>query len=325
MKKDQAEETETQFFVDRQSIESNTEISSEMRASLAFLPEPPSDFSVDVDLAGELNKLTFNEREKLEEEIHGVRCGAEIETPKLLEESLANFDSIVNARKENDKVRVLRNVVRISSLGENEAQTAKSQCYLNDPDVRLRFLRCEQFDVDQAVERFVNFLEFAAELYGDFVAERPISFSDFDPREETALLNSRVQYLPFRDRSGRRVCASVGTCNFDLDSDLRLKILMYLHWVISEDIETQRKGVVFVSWIFDEDETKSWEKVLRPNMKKDVRSFHVKHWVSVPIRLTSYHHFYVEDTLFFRMLYNLYVYHIKEANIRKCFKSFFGE
>eukprot|EP00533_Pseudo-nitzschia_delicatissima_P013490 CAMPEP_0197264794 /NCGR_PEP_ID=MMETSP1432-20130617/2004_1 /TAXON_ID=44447 /ORGANISM="Pseudo-nitzschia delicatissima, Strain UNC1205" /LENGTH=568 /DNA_ID=CAMNT_0042729467 /DNA_START=55 /DNA_END=1761 /DNA_ORIENTATION=+ len=320
----EVETAETQF-VDRQSIESNSEIFTEMRASLALLPEPPSEFSVDADLAGELLKLSFKERSKLEEEIHGVRCGDEIETPQLVEESLSKFDSIVNAKKENDQVHVLRNIVRISLLGENEAQAAKSQCYLNDPDVRLRFLRCEQFDVDQAVERFVNFLEFTAELYGDFVAKRPISISDFDPKEETALLNSRVQYLPFRDRSGRRVCVSVGTCNFDLDHDLRFKILIYLHWVISEDIETQRKGVVFVSWIFDEDETKSWETVLRPKMKQGARYFHVKHWVSVPIRLASLHHYYVQDTLFFKMLYNLYVYHIKEANIRKCFKRFFGD
>ncbi len=322
--KDEVQTTKTQFL-DPQPINSNSEISSEMRASLAFLPAPPKDFSVDSDLAGELLKLSFKERAKLEEEIHGVRCGEEIETPELVEESLSKFDSILNAKKENDQIRVLRNIVRISLLGENEAQVAKSKCYLNDPDVRLRFLRCEQFDVDKAIERFVNFLEFTAELYGDFVADRPISISDFDPREETALLNSRVQYLPFRDRSGRRVCCSVGTCNFDLDNDLRFKILIYLHWVVSEDIETQRKGVVFVSWIFDEDETKSWETVLRPKMKQKTRSFHVKHWVSVPIRLASLHHYYVQDTLFFRMLYSMYVYHIKEANIRKCFKRFFGE
>ena len=107
-------------------------------------------------------------------------------------------------------------------------------CYLNDPNIRLRFLRSEFFDSQKAVERFVLYLEFIQELFGDFVAERPISVNDFNDTntnsnnndikkstkikkeksqkrkdieqesstEMKALLNSRLQYLPFRDRSG---------------------------------------------------------------------------------------------------------------------------
>jgi hypothetical protein len=109
-------------------------------------------------------------------------------------------------------------------------------CYLNDPNIRLRFLRSEFFDSQKAVERFVLYLEFIQELFGNFVAERPISVNDFNDTNTTnnnsndnlkkstkikkeksqkrkdieqesstemkALLNSRLQYLPFRDRSG---------------------------------------------------------------------------------------------------------------------------
>ena len=108
-------------------------------------------------------------------------------------------------------------------------------CYLNDPNIRLRFLRSEFFDSQKAVERFVLYLEFIQELFGDFVAERPISVNDFNDNDDSnnnnkdikkstknkkeksqkrkdieqesstemkALLNSRLQYLPFRDRSG---------------------------------------------------------------------------------------------------------------------------
>ena len=57
----------------------------------------------------------------------------------------------------------------------------------------------------------MNFLKFTSELFGDFVAERPIQIFDFDTKkEQITLQNSRLQYLPFRDRSGRRVFVGVG-------------------------------------------------------------------------------------------------------------------
>ena len=291
----------------------------------SILPDPPSNFSVETSLADELLKLDFKDRAELQEEIHGVRCGAAEETPEFVERSLSEFDAELNARREQTPTNnVLRNVVPISSLDEEAAKAAKSKCYLNDPDVRLRFLRCDLFVVEKAVARLITFLEFTSDLFGDFVAERPIRISDFNSKEEIALQNSRVQYLPFRDRSGRRVLASVGTSNFDLDVNLRFKILMYLHWVVSEDVETQRKGVVIITWIFDEAENKTWEKTLRPAMKNGIRPVHSKHFASLPVRLASLQHYYVHDTLFFRSMAALYVFHV-EAECRKLYKSHFGK
>lgn len=295
-------------------------------ARIPTLQEPPSQYSVDVDLANELLKLDFKDRVKLEEKVHGVASGTATETPELLKQSLDDFDSKVNDLKEGDEPKpMLRNVIRISSLGEAEAKAAKSECYLNDPDTRLRFLRCENFDVVKAVERFNNFLEFSSEVFGDYVADRPFAISDFDSKEQTLFANSRTQYLPFRDRSGRRVCASVGACNFDIEPKLKFKMLMLMHWVVCEDIETQQKGVVFVSLVFDESEEKSWQYKLRPKFGANVKDYHVNHWKSIPIRVMSYHQYYFQDTLFFRSIWALYIFHIKDAGIRSCFKSFFGE
>ena len=291
----------------------------------SILAEPPSNFNVDKALASELLKLNFKDRAEIEEEIHGVRDETQKETPEFIKESLAKFDEELNVQKEKGAGDgVLRNVIRISSLNEAELAKAKSECYLNDPDVRIRFLRCEQFALDKSIVRLINFLEFTQELFGDFVAERPISLSDFTNKEETALQNSRVQYLPFRDRSGRRVLANVGSCNFHLEANLRFKILMYLHWVVSEDIETQRKGIVLIAWIFDEDEERSWQHKLRPAMKSSIKPFHLKHYESLPVRMASYQQYYVQDTMFFRTMCSLYVFHIK-PNIRKIFRSYFGK
>ena len=97
-----------------------------MRSSI--LADPPPDFSTETALATELLKLNFKDRAELEEEIHGVHCGAAIETPELLESSLAEFDSKINVLKENDAGKgALRNVIRISSLDKAEAEKAAAR------------------------------------------------------------------------------------------------------------------------------------------------------------------------------------------------------
>jgi len=48
---------------------------------------------VNILLAKELNKLSFNNRERINEEIHGVCCLALEETPELLETALDKLSS----------------------------------------------------------------------------------------------------------------------------------------------------------------------------------------------------------------------------------------
>jgi len=294
------------------------------RSSGQPLPLPPEEFSPEEVLAEELRKLTFTERAEIEEEVHGVRCGAAEETPELIQRSLREFDTILNSRKESEPDNhLLRNVVRTSLLDETEAKAAASKCYLNDPDVRLRFLRCETFLVREAVQRFIKFLEFSRELFGDYIADRPMRLSDFTREEAKILQNSRTQPLPFRDRSGRRVFVSVGGCNFDLSLQLRYKIMMYMHWVVSEDIETQRKGYVAVVWMFDEDERPNTFQKLWQKLRKKHKTFDTAYNGSRPTRLCSFHFFVPQNSPFLRTMANIYSF-TKRPEERKRFKPFFG-
>jgi len=282
----------------------------------AKLPDPPPNFCVRTNLSNELLKLSFKTRLEIENELHGVGCRAVNESPELVELALTEFDCQVNDRKESDpSIRVLRNIVRISPV-------TRSKCYVNDPDIRLRFLRCERFIVEKAVQRFIDFLEFMTELFGDFVAERPVRISDFKKKEVEALMQSRNQYLPFRDRSGRRVLVGVGNCNFHMEPILRYKIFMYLHWAVSEDVETQIKGVVILCWAFDEKNDGTWENNIRPNMSADLRSYHKQQNNSIPVRVVSWQH-YFRDTPYYRFLARLYVYNVDDR-YRSVYKVHFG-
>jgi hypothetical protein len=158
-------------------------------------------------------------------------------------------------------------------------------------------------------------------LWGDFPADRPVRLSDFNSKEETALLNSRCQYLPFRDRSGRRVLVSVGVCNYNMDPRLRFKIFMYMHWIVSEDVETQKKGSVGIAWIFDEDDQSLIK--LAPKFPKELKQYSNFHFNSMPIRQCSFQMYFLNDTITYRLLAAKYVFNL-DSEHRKTFKYHFG-
>ena len=193
------------------------------------------------------------------------------------------------------------NIPSGQTIAEHESKKA---CYVNDPNVRLRFLRAESYDSKKAVNRFISFLVYSQELYGNFVADRPIRLSDLKTRKEKrTLANIAFHFLPFRDRSGRRVFVSVGPCGYDIEPMLRIKILWYMFWIASEDVESQRKGVVIVGWpnnskvdacmtkACDSDSGESidpWEQ-LRPTLINLEGAYQAKAMVGLPMRVAAVH------------------------------------
>ena len=145
-----------------------------------------------------LTDLSLNDRTAIEEEIHGISCMAVEETPHLLEHSLIDFESElhkINPKPAYDKAQQL---LLVSSR-------ESSYCYINEKKFRLRFLRCELFNVQKAAERFIKYLDFVANVYGEYALQRPICMSDFSCEEMLFLREGKYQLLPYQDQSGRRI------------------------------------------------------------------------------------------------------------------------
>jgi len=262
-----------------------------------------------------------------------------------------------------------------SKTSSSSRASAEDECYLNDPNIRLRFLRIEYFNAVKAVTRFVCFLEFAQELFGNFVAERPISIGDFETTSKSAagagqknrvsvddktelktLMNSRGQLLNSRDRSGRRVLIYCGSCNHDTsDPILRYKIVMYLYWIASEDIETQQKGIVVITWPSHEERTSAtvvgrnqqqseiknntpttatktgtsddqWQ-ILRSNiLHHDVR-YHKLSFEAIPARIASIHFCALNNHPVYKVLERLFYFGLPHTmyDLKSRFKTHFGE
>eukprot|EP00536_Pseudo-nitzschia_multiseries_P009620 jgi/Psemu1/201165/e_gw1.273.3.1 len=280
---------------------------------------PPSDFTVEDSISKELLQLSVETRNSIYEEIHGVHCRAVKETPELVEWTSREFDrELMNLARERRRRRVEG---KTNSNSNSNQSNIHNRCYLNDPKIRLGFLRCEFFDVKRALRRFVLFLEYASKIFGDFVSDRPIQVSDFAAQDErTALRNSRQQILPFRDRSGRQVFVSVGDCGFDLDAVLRNKIRLFQCWTaMHEDEETQRKGIVVVSWPSGD----AWSEILKTRLSRRDQEENQLFADSKPVRFASFHLCF-QDTPLNRSPAALCIFSL-DSQTRAVTKIHFGE
>mmetsp|Transcript_39887 Transcript_39887/g.44550 ORF Transcript_39887/g.44550 Transcript_39887/m.44550 type:complete len:614 (-) Transcript_39887:459-2300(-) len=201
-----------------------------------------------------LTNLSFHDRTTIEDEIHGVSCIAVEETPDLLESSLIHFElelHRIDSKPAYDKAQELL------LLSSNPFSIC---CYINDNNFRLRFLRCELFDVRKAAKRFIRYLDFVAEVYGEYALQRPICMSDFSREEMLFLREGGRQLLPYRDQSGRRIFSFFGyDKQKSLSNNSFLKVIFYiLNTCIDScdttnndfnNIESLQKGVILITYV----------------------------------------------------------------------------
>jgi hypothetical protein len=248
---------------------------------------------VDNVLSKELMKLSVQDRNDIQEEIHGVRCMAPTETPELLKQSLEQLQwEIDNTVPLYQKHAYLQSQKQSANANSANIVNSIPSTYVNTAEFRLRFLRCELFDVRKAAHRMTKFLNLVLELWGNFALQRPIQITDFSKQELKQLRKGKYQFLPYRDRcgvTGRRIVCVFPDVEWEaIPPVIRNKIMMYYIWVAGNDTEVQKEGLVFLAW-FD----KSFKVSHRPPIQtKDHEWMTVR---AVAVHLCS------PDTAFYRL------------------------
>lgn len=158
--------------------------------------------AVDDLLKREMMQLSLQARNDIQEEIHGVKCLASNETPQLLEQSLSLLDAQLEMIARSS-TSIPPNVSTRSLL---LARNLGNESFANSPNFKLRFLRCELFHVRKAALRLCEYLYRIHSLFGDFCLRRELDlYKDFTKEELRYFRKGFFQFLPFRDRSGRRI------------------------------------------------------------------------------------------------------------------------
>lgn len=283
-------------MIDKKSDESSSS-STIYEKGMAYSPPTPSNVdpeSVDSMLAAEMFSLSFQDRNKISEEMHGVLCLTPEETPKLVQESLEKLEQEINLLPMEEKETLMLCRKRFGWRGSDQ----KGGSYTNDVDFRIRFLRCTLFDVPKAAKKIANYLDSVVVLFGESALQRPIKLSDFTEEELQIFRTGNLQLLPFRDRSGRRIVAGVDGLAIQYDSKLRYKMLYYLLWTAADDVETQLKGIVVIIWPVS-------DITQHLHNKDDMMKLQKKILKGSPVRVCAFH-FCVPDSPIFHLLRTIF-------------------
>lgn len=271
-----------------------------------YSDETYSPYNVDTLVNNEMMELNVKTRNKIYEEIHGVRCMAPFETPELLERSLKLLDAELASIPPSEKRAFCHASNQKNGSGDNNSSSTESiddqKIYVNTDEFRLRFLRCELFNAKKAARRLVGYLDLIAYCLtfkkGLAVLQRPITLLDLDDIEQMVLRQGHLQILPFRDRSGRRILTAVASLGINYDPNVWYKILLYFLWIAGDDIESQQKGIVVLLWP-------------NPDISKSIKLRYPMHngvnyaqmiVQAVPVRVTAIHFCAPGDNPFFMIL-----------------------
>jgi hypothetical protein len=173
----------------------------------------------DVDLAREMNELSFEEREKVLEEVHGVDKTRE-ETPEFVAASIEAFDQALSSRSRTKRSRAMERAFFLRpGLKTN-----------NNTHFKLLFLRAEYFDAPKAADRMARYFESKLTLFGIEKLAKDITLEDLSPKDVQVGFTSGCYMveLPLKDRSGRPILFADAR-NYDFVNYLNLVRTVYYY------------------------------------------------------------------------------------------------
>ena len=242
-------------------------------------PHPPlPDEDTEAVLSKALLRLSVTDRNAIEEEIHGVTCLCPEETPHFVR------DKVLQLRYELQYGTALSSADKFAYQQQQQQQYdttlgdgQRRPQHRSQHALLLHVLRCELFDVPKAGRSLCAFCSTFAAYFarpppppirsrgsiepseashtGTDTGAAPATPSVYDlqltthfTKKEISLMRKGLyQYLPFRDRSGRRVCVCFpGTETIQLDSHLVVRTLLTI------PRRERERGVVLVCLVFSQ-------------------------------------------------------------------------
>ncbi len=150
----------------------------------------------------ELHALSAEDRNMIQEEMHGVRSQAVQETPTLVAQSIQQMLLHVEQKIPPEERQAY-------TVGMDRSEASRR--FITRPNFLLQFLRAERYDPELAAFRYCRWLQLLLEYFDAALLERDLYLSDLTREEHKFLRDGFIQLLPHRDRCGRRVPVIVGS------------------------------------------------------------------------------------------------------------------
>jgi hypothetical protein len=164
-------------------------------------------------LARDLNEMSFDERERVSEEVHGVAKTPE-ETPEFVKAAMEAFDRAIEVvpkykRQAMEKAFFLR------------------PSFATDVQFKLLFFRADDFDPTDAVTRMIAYFETKRLLFGDDkLAKKTITLEDLSQEDIEKTFLSGCFGVPevgrhYKDAIGRPI-VFVDSSKYDINNYLNM-------------------------------------------------------------------------------------------------------
>jgi hypothetical protein len=147
----------------------------------------PTPNEMDRIIAKEMTDLSLQEREKAENDVHGIM-------PSRSEDPLA---------LQNGLLHMQRHLETMKQGTIYEEAEIMNRNYVSDPKFRLKFLRADLYDPKEAAERMIRFFELKRSLFGPGKLVKDITIEDLDENDMECMRSGYMQLPPFRDMAGR--------------------------------------------------------------------------------------------------------------------------
>jgi hypothetical protein len=188
----------------------------------------------DTDLAAELNALSAQERQALEEDIHGVA--------DRIEETEEFFQSILSQMRE-----------ALDLIPSNLRQAWDRAVFLRpslatDRQLHLVYLRALRFDAARAGASLVAYFEKKLKYFGEELLIQRITWQDLTEQEQQMVRTGHYRMIAWHERTGRGVAYAclrqwdVSKANYTPFT----RSLIYVQLAIHDDQDMQRNGVVTI-------------------------------------------------------------------------------
>jgi hypothetical protein len=160
-------------------------------------------------LALDLNKISLNEREEVNEDLHGVSNAVD-ETPELVASCLSELEA---------------EIAKIQCRDAYIMAASKDSSYTSSRVLRLKFLRAEHFDSKKAAVRLVTFFERKLEVFGADPLARELLISDLNEEDRRCLQSGLITLVPEKDKAGRGIMTWMPMLNGGLSVGSKVRLL----------------------------------------------------------------------------------------------------
>mmetsp|Transcript_44787 Transcript_44787/g.108195 ORF Transcript_44787/g.108195 Transcript_44787/m.108195 type:complete len:553 (-) Transcript_44787:953-2611(-) len=185
---------------------------------------------VDVLLTQGMTRLTFEELQQEQEDLHGV--SATISEEKVeVQVLLDTLDEHLNGMKMGTAFAFAESLNRD---------------FCQNYDFRMMFLRANRYDPKVAAKQIIKFLDIKLELFGLEKLTEEITLKDLTLEDKKHLLSGSMQLLPSTDRAGRRIVLHVAGLRIGKTPLSELRARFYFSMNVIKSMKIPSRGIVVI-------------------------------------------------------------------------------